>query len=343
MDVFGDIDDRLSESPSAHNFQFPLEGSYLSETENGIPTSLLNEKTLDPEDTEVTLVRILKNFFIVDAVTRDLVSLSCLWESNEPCEAFGFAVADADEDEDEVDAREFEPDDGIFFRTSTILTYSLDIYRDSIWVRTQYSWYILGAPASIYSALFLPFYRKEMLLRLVLRCILKDRKTTEADFLLELASPEAKDPLLGRCWNKSDFLSCQYTLTELSDIVVAIPEPKIDWNSIKKAPLIVLLQEPFNAEDDILSEHSATPPPSRLPLRPVQIVPPPRKRKQKQKKPVKEASSTITPTVNALIASLFDCTFTIVGESPLFLKEELLVREQPQTQPFKSTTKYKIS
>lgn len=79
--------------------------------------------------------------------------------------------------------------------------------NSSIWIQTQYAWYILETPAEEYRPLFLPFYSREMLLRHVLRNILIDNGMTKEELLRQLASPLARDPLLGRCWNDGD-LSC---------------------------------------------------------------------------------------------------------------------------------------
>ena len=74
----------------------------------------------------------------------------------------------------------------------------------SIWIQTQYAWYILDTPAKAYRSCFLPFYSKEMLLRHVLRNILVEHDMTKEELLRRLSSPLAKDPILGRCWNNED-------------------------------------------------------------------------------------------------------------------------------------------
>jgi hypothetical protein len=109
-------------------FQFPEEGSYLREVESGQPTLLMNEAGNEAGDSNDVPVRILKNFFVFNPRALQLVSLPYLWEGDGLCEAFGWAVAETDEDEQ--DDREFLQNDGIWFRTSTILTYSLDVHQE---------------------------------------------------------------------------------------------------------------------------------------------------------------------------------------------------------------------
>ena len=197
------------------------EASYLPEAEDGIANALPQEPF---DNSDNPPVRILSNFFIFDSQLLNLIPLSSLWEIDTPCEACGDATADPEEEE--RDSQEFSPFDGIPFRTSTILSYSLDIHQEywishlatfdqlticmisSIWIQTQYAWYILETPAEEYRPLFFSFYSREMLLRHVLRNILVDHSMTREEFLRQLASPLATDPLLKRCWNDEDLSSC---------------------------------------------------------------------------------------------------------------------------------------
>jgi len=77
-------------------------------------------------------VRILRNFFVFDPRTFKLVPLPYLWEGDGVCEAFGWAIAETETQEQRD--RELPHEDGIWFRTSTILAYSLDVYKEYIGV-----------------------------------------------------------------------------------------------------------------------------------------------------------------------------------------------------------------
>jgi hypothetical protein len=107
-------------------FHLPEERSYLHEAENDI-VNPLNHESLYCDGPPV---RILKDFFIFECSSLNLVSLSYFWETDVPCEAFGQAIADVDEEEQ--DAREFFVHDAIPFRTSTILSISLDIQQEFV-------------------------------------------------------------------------------------------------------------------------------------------------------------------------------------------------------------------
>lgn len=107
-------------------FECPDEGSYLLEAENDIATRLLHELA----DSDDPPVRILRDFFIFDSRSFNAVSLSSLWELDAPCEAFGQAIADTDIGE--CDSPQLSSFDGVSFRTSTILSYSLDIHQEYV-------------------------------------------------------------------------------------------------------------------------------------------------------------------------------------------------------------------
>lgn len=103
-------------------FKFPDEGAYLLEAENNVATRLPHELI----DSDAPLVRILKDFSIFNSCSHNLVSLSHFWNIDTPCEAFGMAVADIDDDHESPNLF----DASIPFRTSTILSYSLDIHQE---------------------------------------------------------------------------------------------------------------------------------------------------------------------------------------------------------------------
>lgn len=103
--------------------QLLKEVSYLPEAEDGVANVLPKEEPTS-ENSDNPLVRILDNFLIFDSHSFALVPLSSLWEIDTPCEACGDATGDGDEE------REFSLFDGIPLRTSTIMSYSMDIHQE---------------------------------------------------------------------------------------------------------------------------------------------------------------------------------------------------------------------
>jgi hypothetical protein len=195
-----------------------------------------------------------------------------------------------------------------------------------------------------------------MLLRHTLRKILVDHNITSEQFLRELAS-SLEDPLQGRCWDKEDFsyvsdpftidvrhqhfelLQCQYSLSELKEVITAIPD--IDWNDVKDAPLLRLILDPhrsFGATSNVRDEANDEPY-QVLPLRSVQRPVPSPKRKRVTR--VKSLPTAVTAAIDTFVSPFFDGKFTVVGE-PSFLDDEKLSRGQPNTQKSTDDAKYKV-
>lgn len=73
-----------------------------------------------------------------------------------------------------------------------------------IMIQTEYAIYILTTPAPFYQEYYFPFYKKEMILRLVVKQIYDDPDASEAEFFESIEDNE--DPLLKKAWTPEDIV-----------------------------------------------------------------------------------------------------------------------------------------
>ncbi|KAF8523089.1 S-adenosyl-L-methionine-dependent methyltransferase [Hysterangium stoloniferum] len=314
-------------------FIFPKDGTYIYEAHNGQSTLLLDEDEI-PVGSEERPLRNLDNFFIFGPLSKTCFPPSFLWESDGPYEAFGWAVPQFEDDE--LDDRNCETNEleGINLRTSTIWRYVPDINHDNIYIETQYAFYILRNPAQTYRKLFLPFYMREMLLRLVLRSI-RDDPNISKDRLVRRIST-IKDPTLGRCWAETDFTT-ENQYNSMEELIGVIHNYEgLDCNEFRKAPVLKLLlrsQARHTPSTERTSIHSSR---SGLTALNITKLQPSHERKGETK-----LLTTVTPLVNAFAANYFERRFTVVGKCPRFLNDDVLDRGRPRTRISEDGIKYK--
>lgn len=204
-------------------------------------------------------------------------------------------------------------------------------------IQTEYAVYVLATPSPFYRNLYLPFYRKEKILRLVVEMIDEDPESSAAEFFDSIEDYE--DPILEKPWTAEDIVpevfpfsplmrlssvftlfQIKYSREELKQVLQ--PRPNIHWDSIKSAPLLELII----AKNDPDQRRSALSVPA-TPVRPARPPPIPQASKKTRVPPCWE--TTITPLIHFFIADHFSIPFKVVGEWPTTLKKKLFLRKRP--------------
>ncbi|KAI9510780.1 S-adenosyl-L-methionine-dependent methyltransferase [Russula earlei] len=226
---------------------------------------------------------------------------------------------DYDDDDDGAEEEEGTPV-SMRLRLGALLRYTIDYTKrdDPIYLETTVAWYILGAPAPEYRALFVPFFRAHRIAQILVCALIRDQRTSLDAFLAELQLTD---------WTVMDDINNR--LPDMRDIQDAIPAilAALDTlddhraRTLRSTPILrLILASPDSGGRNVSTStltsyssglrHHPRIPARRLPLRVFTGVSNP---DTAVLRPENQQPTHVTPRVAALATGLFREQLVVLG------------------------------